>query len=126
MRYYSLEPFEYKLADFELQPIQIKVFTNNNNFEWVSIGQFKEGTNDLHGIGIKVYEYGDTLGYLYFCSIEEGYWKNGQLHGQARYTNKFNTVVSVAKSIIIHSLYYYLHFQNSLNFLSTRSPVFFI
>ena len=64
-----LGPFEYKPEDF-LQPIQTKCDDQS-----VSVGQFKAGTNALHGIGIRVKKNG---------SIEEGYWKDGKKDGKGR------------------------------------------
>ena len=52
---------------------------NDNNYEWIYIGEVKEGTDHIpHGIGIKVLSNGD---------IEEGYWQNGGLQGRGRDIN---------------------------------------
>ena len=74
--YNSLKAFPYKYTDFLFKPISTKTYENKDGWKWVGIGQFREGTNDLHGVGIQVDQQGD---------IFEGYWKNGRLHGQGRY-----------------------------------------
>ena len=58
--YNSLSPFAYKLSDLEAQPIEMKQGYKNreNLIEWVGVGQFNEGTNDLHGVGIQVDKWG--------------------------------------------------------------------
>ena len=44
---------------------------------WIYIGEVKEGTDDTpHGIGILVW--------IGWGRIEEGYWKDGELHGRGR------------------------------------------
>ena len=70
--YNKLGHFKYKPEDFS-QPIEVKY-----NNESVSVGQFKAGTNALHGIGIRVKKDG---------SIEEGHWKDDKQDGEGRYTD---------------------------------------
>ena len=44
--------------------------------KWVYIEELKEGTDDTpHGIDIRVW---------YSGAIQEGYWKDGELHGRGR------------------------------------------
>ena len=57
----------------------------------VAFGQFKNGTSKIEGVGIEV----DRVG-----AIKEGYWKEGQLHGQGRY--------------ICNDYYYIGEFKNGL------------
>ena len=50
---------------------------NDNNYEWIYIGEVREGTDHIpHGIGIQVRSKDG--------GIEEGYWKDGELHGRGR------------------------------------------
>ena len=70
--YNNLGPFNYKPEDFS-KPIEVKY-----DDESVSVGQFKAGTNALHGIGIRVKKDG---------SIEEGHWKDDKKDGEGRYTD---------------------------------------
>ena len=47
-----------------------------DNDGWIYIGEVKEEAHDTpHGMGIKVWDNG---------SIQEGYWKDGKLHGRVR------------------------------------------
>ena len=75
--YYKLKEFVYKRGDLHPQPIETKTYTHKEfwHVDWVGVGQFEEGTNDLRGLGIQVSEYG---------VIREGYWDNGKLFGQGR------------------------------------------
>ena len=48
-----------------------------NEENWIYIGEVKEGTDHTpHGIGIQVWSLGGM--------IQEGYWKDGKLHGRGR------------------------------------------
>ena len=78
-----MKPYEYKPSDFLFQPIQIRTYKlEGYGLDWVGVGQFKdfrqfrEGSNDLHGVGIQVTKRG---------IISEGYWENGKLNGQGRH-----------------------------------------
>ena len=74
--YNKIKAFAYKLTDFQVHPVRTKAYKRYGyGLKWVGIGQFKEGTNDLHGAGIQV----DELG-----NIQEGYWKDGKQNGQGR------------------------------------------
>ena len=74
--YRSLGPFIYKHEDFDSRIIQLKTYKDKySNVEWVGIGLFEDGTNDLHGPGIWV----DTDG-----DISEGYWEHGLQNGEGR------------------------------------------
>ena len=55
---------------------------------YVYIGEVKEGTEVADGIGIQVRSDGYTLRLNLQC-IEEGYWKEGKLHGKGRYIFTF-------------------------------------
>ena len=67
--------FDYGLLDCTTSKFQQYIEKN----KWIYIGEMKEGTNIPNGIGIKVRSNG---------AIQEGYWKDDQQHGKARYIGK--------------------------------------
>ena len=70
-----LGQFDYRQPNCITHHIK-KCFGNSCYGNWVYIGEVKEGTYDTpHGIGIRVW---------YGGSIDEGYWKDGELHGRGR------------------------------------------
>ena len=75
--YKTLKPFEYDPNDFS-EPIYMK----KKSIQIIT-GQFKLKTGILEGIGIIVYKDG---------SIQEGHWKNGELHGSGRVTTNINKI----------------------------------
>ena len=58
---WKLGLFKYKPKDITAHPIQTKSHVNRNGDEWVSVGQFKNGTDDLDGVGTQVDWNGNTL-----------------------------------------------------------------
>ena len=80
--YNKLKPITYKLADFKFKPFNIRAWFSKTGgygfINWVAVGQFTGSSNLLDGVGILV----DWIG-----GIKEGYWEDGRLHGQGKYTS---------------------------------------
>ena len=79
--YKRLGQFDYDQPSCTSDYIRPCMSNSDSGCKWIYIGEVKGGTDDTpHGIGIQV-KWNDGM---FGVTIQEGYWKNGSLHGRGR------------------------------------------